>query len=131
MAEDPLLYPILLAVISRMGSVSVVHVEDLVEAQIFLMEAVAAEGRYMCSAGSCGIDTLAGLLSSEYPPFDGGSPAAAPSPLPAAISTRRLTELGFRFKYGIMDVVRETVTCCVRAGFLRNPEAVCSSPSQE
>ncbi|CAA6658328.1 unnamed protein product [Spirodela intermedia] len=109
--KDPLLYPILLAVNSRMGSISLVHIEDLVEAQIFLMEAAVAEGRYICSAGSCSMDTLAELLSSEYPP--------------------RLTELGFRFTHGVKEVVRETVACCVRAGFLRNPEAVCSSSSQE
>ncbi|CAA7394528.1 unnamed protein product [Spirodela intermedia] len=109
--KEPLLYPILLAVNSRMGSISLVHIEDLVEAQIFLMEAAVAEGRYICSGGSCSMDTLAELLSSEYPP--------------------RLTELGFRFTHGVKEVVRETVACCVRVGFLRNPEAVCSSSSQE
>lgn len=64
---DVELLSILAAVNSRMGSIALVHVEDICSAHIFLMENAKAEGRYMCCAQNCSISELIAQLSQEYP----------------------------------------------------------------
>jgi nucleoside-diphosphate-sugar epimerase len=49
--------------------VPLAHVQDACDAHIFLMDAPAAEGRYLCAGGSRGMAQIARLLSSHYPPF--------------------------------------------------------------
>ncbi|MQM15282.1 hypothetical protein Taro_048222 [Colocasia esculenta] len=121
--NDPELYSILLAVHSRLGSISLVHIEDICDAHIFLMEEKAAEGRYICSAGSCVMPRLADLLSSEYALFtntrrfkDEFQDSFRP-----VISSNRLLDLGFGFKYGERDIVKQSVDCCLDCGFLKDP----------
>jgi len=57
---------ILSAVNARMGSIGLVHIEDICSAHIFLMEHRKAEGRYICSSQSCRLSMLANLLTTEY-----------------------------------------------------------------
>jgi len=59
-------YKILSAVNARMGSIALVHIEDICNAHIFLMEHAKAEGRYICSTQSCTLSNLAALVSKEY-----------------------------------------------------------------
>lgn len=59
-------YKILSAVNARMGSIALVHIEDICNAHIFLMEHANAEGRYICSTQSCTLSNLAAQLSKEY-----------------------------------------------------------------
>ncbi|KAK9268652.1 hypothetical protein L1049_000409 [Liquidambar formosana] len=55
---DPEFFPILSAVNSRMGSIALVHIEDICNAHVFLMEQTKAEGRYICCVNSCLISEL-------------------------------------------------------------------------
>lgn len=64
---DPMFSSILSAVNSRMGSIALVHVEDICSAHMFLMEHARAEGRYICSARSCVMSELVDHLAKEYP----------------------------------------------------------------
>lgn len=59
-------FKILSAVNARMGSISLVHIEDIYSAHIFLMEHAKAEGRYICSSQSCPLSALVNLLAKEY-----------------------------------------------------------------
>ncbi|XP_020595905.1 putative anthocyanidin reductase isoform X2 [Phalaenopsis equestris] len=107
---DPYLYPVLITVHSRLGSVPLVHIEDLCNAQIFLMEKDSAEGRYICSAGSSTLPQLEELLSEHYSSFsckrytkeshDGAA---------SIISSKKLTDLGFEFKHGIKGIVEQSI----------------------
>lgn len=64
---DPNLLPILASVNSRMGSIALVHIEDICNAHIFLMEHVDAQGRYLVCTRSCLLSELIELLRKEYP----------------------------------------------------------------
>lgn len=63
---DPEFFGILSAVNTRMGSISLVHIEDLCSAHMFLMEHAKAEGRYICCAQNCEMSKLVELLAEEY-----------------------------------------------------------------
>lgn len=117
---DPELFPILSAVNSRMGSVAIVHIEDICSAHIFLMEhAFAINGRYICSAQSCAMPELVLRLAQEYPcsnlqrlvKEEQGS-------VPAEISSQKLRDLGFTFKYGLHEIIQQTIDYCVNYGLL-------------
>ena len=52
------------------GAVSLVHVEDVSSAHIFLMENPSAHGRYICSAINIFVPQLAHYLSLRYPEYN-------------------------------------------------------------
>lgn len=51
------------------GSISIVHVEDVCEAHIFLAEKETASGRYICCAVNTSVPELAKFLSKRYPQY--------------------------------------------------------------
>lgn len=38
----------------------------------------------------------------------------------SVISSKKLTDLGFEFKFSVRDIVKDTVSCCVECGFLKS-----------
>ncbi|KAJ4975362.1 hypothetical protein NE237_000468 [Protea cynaroides] len=119
---DPVLYPILSAVHSRLGSISVVHVEDICNAHIFLMEHPAAKGRYICSAHSCVMSDLVDHLALECPWLNITRSCGMDNGLiPSEISSKKLTGLGFEYKHNIEDIIRYSVSRCVQYGFISRP----------
>ncbi|XP_044491870.1 putative anthocyanidin reductase [Mangifera indica] len=110
---------ILSAVNTRMGSVALVHIEDICNAHIFLMGNARAEGRYMCCAKSCLMSELVKHLNRVYPSsnlqkFNGENHSAVPS----EISSEKLKSLGFTYKHGIEDIICQTIDYCMDCGFL-------------
>ncbi|KAG1365375.1 bifunctional dihydroflavonol 4-reductase/flavanone 4-reductase [Cocos nucifera] len=119
---DPNLYPILLSVHSRLGSIPLVHIEDICNAHIFLMEQQGAEGRFICSVGSSTLPQLTDLLSLEYPYFSSKRFVEGfHDAILSVISSKRLTNLGFKFEYGVKDIIEQSVACCIKNGFLKCP----------
>lgn len=145
---DPMFSSILSAVNSRMGSIALVHVEDICSAHMFLMEHARAEGRYICSARSCVMSELVDHLAKEYP-FSNSqryfflwnwgywckktnnvfsyiclsifrcTPVEEEhGSVPSEISSKKLRDLGFSFKYGLEDIMNHTVNSSVDCGFL-------------
>jgi len=50
-----------------MGSIALVHIEDICSAHIFLMEHAKAEGPYICCALNSLMSNLVEHLAEEYP----------------------------------------------------------------
>ncbi|KAL6873742.1 hypothetical protein ACP4OV_013824 [Aristida adscensionis] len=122
---DPALYALLASVHARFGCLPLAHVQDVCDAHVFLMEAPRAEGRYLCAAGGHAMADLARLLASCYPPFQPTERLrkdfeASDS---SAVSSKKLLDLGFRFKHDVGDIVKESVAQCVEHGFLARPES--------
>ncbi|XP_024018715.1 putative anthocyanidin reductase isoform X1 [Morus notabilis] len=116
---DPELFGILSAVNARMGSIALVHIEDICRAHLFLMEHDKAEGRYICCAQSCPLSKLLNYLAQEYPSsnlqrFLGEDLNQAPS----EISSKKLRDLGFEYKHGVQNIIHQTVIGCQGYGFL-------------
>jgi nucleoside-diphosphate-sugar epimerase len=66
---DPKLRALLASVHARFGCVPLAHVQDACDAHVFLMDAPAADGRYLCAGGSRQIAQIARLLSSHCAQF--------------------------------------------------------------
>ncbi|KAI3457011.1 hypothetical protein Pfo_013674 [Paulownia fortunei] len=115
---DPKLLPILASVNSRMGSIALVHIEDICSAHIFLMEHANVEGRYICCTQSCVMSELVGLLRNEYPCSIAQLDSMEQDSVPCKISSKKIRDIGFKFKYSIQDIIHQTVRKCVDYGFL-------------
>nr|CAB3468783.1 unnamed protein product [Digitaria exilis] len=122
---DPKLYALLVSVHSRFGCLPVAHIQDACDAHAFLMESPRADGRYLCVAGGHQMAQIARLLAARYPPFKPGERLSRDfdaSCSSSMVSSKRLLDLGFRFQYGVTDVVADSVAQCVDHGFLEHPE---------
>ncbi|WP_216080105.1 hypothetical protein, partial [Shigella flexneri] len=51
------------------GSISIVHVEDVCRAHIFLAEKESASGRYICCNANTSVPELAKFLNKRYPQY--------------------------------------------------------------
>ncbi|XP_016510168.1 dihydroflavonol 4-reductase-like isoform X1 [Nicotiana tabacum] len=117
---DPELLAILTAVNSRMGSIALAHIEDICFAHIFLMEKAKTEGRYMCCARSWAMSEIIDHLIKEYPnpALERIARGGHDLVIPSEISSKKLRDLGFSFKYDIDDIIRDTISSCTDHCFL-------------
>ena len=51
------------------GALTLVHIDDLCRAELFLAEAAAANGRYICSSLNPTLVELARFLAQKYPQY--------------------------------------------------------------
>ncbi|XP_021863391.1 putative anthocyanidin reductase [Spinacia oleracea] len=120
--NDPELFPILKAVNARMGSIGLVHIEDICNAHIFLMEHPNSKGRYLCCTQNCHLSRLVELLAQSCPcpcpsttinwSDDGGRV------IPSIISSKKLKDLGFEYKHGVETVINQSIKFCKECGYL-------------
>ncbi|GAA0142178.1 dehydratase [Lithospermum erythrorhizon] len=89
---------------------SFVHIDDVVSAHIFLFEKQEAKGRYICSSVEITIDKLSKFLSARYPDYQ--------IPIFDGISSKKLLDAGFNFKYGLEEIYDDAIECCKQKGFL-------------
>ncbi|GLJ47005.1 hypothetical protein SUGI_0992170 [Cryptomeria japonica] len=93
-----------------MGSVPFVHVEDVCNTSIFLMKNPNAHGRYVCCSDNVSLADMAEIFRQRCPSI----PVALDDKEQiekAPIPSRKLIELGFSYKYGIEEIVDDSVEC--------------------
>ncbi|KAJ1441923.1 hypothetical protein SESBI_01131 [Sesbania bispinosa] len=112
-------FKILSAVNARMGSIALVHIEDICSAHIFLMEHAKSEGQYICSSQSCNLSNLATLLSKTYSSSTMQRKTEKNyDKVPSEVSSKKLKDLGFNYKHGLEDIIHQTIMCCLDYGYL-------------
>ncbi|BAT92435.1 hypothetical protein LR48_Vigan05g146700 [Vigna angularis] len=116
---EPEFFKILSAVNARMGSIALVHIEDICSAHIFLMEHSEAEGRYICSSQSYPLSMLVNLLTKEYS-YSNKKKIAEKNydKVPSEICSKKLRDLGFSYKHGVEEIIHQTIICCLDYGYL-------------
>ncbi|PIN11797.1 Vestitone reductase [Handroanthus impetiginosus] len=96
-----------------------VHTDDVASAHIFLFEYPEAKGRYICSAVEITFDKLIEFLSQHFPQFQilnkGFLIDAVKS---KSLSSKKLLDTGFRYKYGLEEMFDEAIECYKEKGFL-------------
>ncbi|XVF33499.1 hypothetical protein REPUB_Repub17cG0173800 [Reevesia pubescens] len=108
-------------VYSYILNMSMVHVDDVTRAHIFLLEYPDAKGRYNCSSDTISVQKIAEILSSNHPEFPiptADSLAEIEGPKTPGLSSKKLLDTGFRFKYGVTEMFDEAIKCCKERGYL-------------
>ena len=130
------------------GAIPLVHVEDVTSAHIFLMENPSAEGRYICGPINTSVPQLAHYLSKRYPQYDVPTqwvyiaafyyldmyvyPSIEqlnvcvytsrfedlPDKPKFDISSKKLVDSGFSFKFGIDEIYDDAVEYMKSKGLL-------------
>nr|UZS59160.1 dihydroflavonol 4-reductase [Zanthoxylum bungeanum] len=97
-----------------------VHLDDLCNAHIFLFEHPEAKGRYICSSHPVTILELAKILMEKYPEYNvptefNGDDGNLKN---VVFSSKKLTDLGFKFNYSLDDMFTGAVDTCRAKGLL-------------
>jgi len=104
-----------------MGSIALVHTDDLCDAYIFLMEHQSAKGRYICSAQDLSLMELWDFCNKRYsqfcPPLQYPKEDDFLSHVP--VSSKRLLDLGFSYKYGLPEIFDESIEFAKTIGILQ------------
>ncbi|XP_015086063.1 vestitone reductase-like [Solanum pennellii] len=108
-------------VLEQQKYIPFVHVDDVVNAHIFLFEHSNANGRYICSSGETTIFELSKFLSARYPQYEipiiEGSMEGLKYP---KLSVKKLLDTGFEFKYygQLEEMYDGAIECCKIRGLL-------------
>ncbi|CAN6193917.1 unnamed protein product [Urochloa humidicola] len=98
------------------GSVPLVHVDDACDALVFCMERPSMAGRFLCAAAYPTITDIVDHFASKYPHLDLLKETEV---LPSVQAhSDKLGELGFRYKYGMKEILDASIDCAVRCGLL-------------
>eukprot|EP00253_Pinus_taeda_P025093 PITA_25093 len=101
------------------GHISLVHVDDVCSAHIFLMENPSAEGRHICSAVNISVPQIADYLSKRYPQYNVTTLFDDVPPIPKVyVSSKKLVESGFSFKFGMDKIMDDSVEYAKTKGLL-------------
>ncbi|CAD5175754.1 unnamed protein product [Musa acuminata subsp. malaccensis] len=105
---------------SILNPVQFVHLDDLCMAHIFLFEHPEAKGRYVCSSHDITISDLAKMLTERYPEYDIPTEFEGIDEVSDVIkfSSKKLTDLGFTFKYSMEDMFDGAIESCREKGLL-------------
>ncbi|XP_022757088.1 vestitone reductase-like [Durio zibethinus] len=104
---------------SLLLNVAMVHIDDLSRALIFLLEHPEAKGRYNCSSDTVTIQKIVEILSTKYPEYKIKDYLTdiEGTKLPG-LSSKKLLDLGFKFKCGVEDMYDGAIKSCKEKGFL-------------
>jgi len=100
--------------------VNLVHLDDVCMSLIFVYEQPEARGRYICSTCDVTIIQLAKMLAEKYPEYNIPTKFKdADASLQAVpFSSKKLLDLGFRFKYTKEEMFDGAIQCCREKGLL-------------
>lgn len=106
---------------SFLGSISFVHINDLCEAHIFLMEQPTVQGRHICCACSLTVYQLADFIHKRYPhlTLQFKSDGEVDNGVFVPASSKKLLNMGFAFKHGVDDIFDETIKWAQSYGLLK------------
>ncbi|KAL5704685.1 alcohol dehydrogenase (NADP(+)) [Ranunculus cassubicifolius] len=105
---------------SILKQIQLVHLEDLCNAHLYLYEHPEAKGRYICSSHDTTITDVATLLHEKFPEYDVPTKFKGMDEKLNAVkfSSKKLTDLGFSYKYTKEDMFVEAVASCQEKGLL-------------
>ncbi|CAK8542212.1 unnamed protein product [Lathyrus sativus] len=105
----------------NISRLQMVHVDDVAQAHIFLLEHSNPKGRYNCSAFTATIDELINIISSKYPEVQIPKSKVlmgAKGPKIPHLTSKKLMDAGFKFKYSVEKMIEDTIECCKENGYL-------------
>ncbi|XP_037484265.1 putative anthocyanidin reductase isoform X3 [Triticum dicoccoides] len=106
-------------VLALLGSVPLVHVDDVCEAHVFCMEKSSdvVGGRYLCTTAHTNMHDILEHYARMHPELERIKEVVGEG-LRVQANTNKLVELGFKYKYGAEEVLDGSVDCGKRLGLL-------------
>ncbi|XP_065858768.1 NADPH HC-toxin reductase 1-like [Euphorbia lathyris] len=101
-----------------LGSVPIVHIDDVSEAHIFCMENPSVKGRFICAGATPTTKDLSTYLTQNYPEFKIDDKLIGEDGEKIHLDTSKLTNLGFVYKYDMKKILDESLECARRLGAL-------------
>ncbi|CAK8542215.1 unnamed protein product [Lathyrus sativus] len=98
-----------------------VHVDDVARAHIFLLENSNPKGRYNCSPFIATYDEIIDIISSKYPEYQIPKSIVLrgnKGPMLPHLTSKKIMDAGFKFKYSIEEMFEDTIECCKKKGYL-------------
>ncbi|XP_073002871.1 anthocyanidin reductase ((2S)-flavan-3-ol-forming) isoform X1 [Typha latifolia] len=101
------------------GSISIVHVEDVCRAHIFVAES-ASSGRYICCSINTNLFDLANFLAERYPEYQVDTNfSSLREKNKSSLSSQKLVKAGFQYKYErIEEIYDDVVEYAKKTGIL-------------
>ncbi|KAJ1291762.1 hypothetical protein BS78_02G341200 [Paspalum vaginatum] len=115
---DALYHNSLLFLQALLGCLPLAHVDDVCDAHVFCMEQPSMAGRFLCAAGYPSMRDCLDRFAAKYPDLKIQLTEVAGEGVRIRADTRKLEDLGFRFKYGVEETLDCSVECAKRLGEL-------------
>ncbi|XVF33502.1 hypothetical protein REPUB_Repub17cG0174100 [Reevesia pubescens] len=103
------------------GTYNMVHIDDVANAHIFLLEHPNAKGRYICSSVNISIHAMFEYLSTKYPEFEMltiDRLKVFKGQVRSSLSSAKLLNSGFKFKYSVDQIFTGAIQCCKDRGII-------------
>ncbi|XP_021280281.1 protein BRI1-5 ENHANCED 1 [Herrania umbratica] len=103
------------------GTYNMVHIDDVANAHIFLLEHPDANGRYICSSVYISVHAMFEYLSTKYPEFELLAIDRLKDfkgQMRSSLSSTKLLNSGFKFKYSIDQIFSGAIQSCKDRGIL-------------
>ncbi|CAL5360183.1 hypothetical protein CsSME_00050614 [Camellia sinensis var. sinensis] len=101
-----------------LGSIPLVHIDDVCEAHIFCMEKQSLRGRFLCSVVDPTIQEMANYYQENYPQLKISLELMRGPERGSSCDSTKLMEIGFQYKYDMKKIMDDSVDSGIRLGVL-------------
>ncbi|XP_050218421.1 putative anthocyanidin reductase [Mercurialis annua] len=104
-----------------LGSIPMVHVDDVCEAHIFCMENSEVEGRFLCAVANPTSRDIALYFQQHYPQCKIDDRFMGETEEEIKFDSSKLSKLGFEYKYDLQKILDESLECGKRLRVISHP----------
>ncbi|KAI3453808.1 hypothetical protein Pfo_010471 [Paulownia fortunei] len=94
-----------------LGSIPIVHIDDACEAHIFCIEKTSLKGRFLCAAESPTMEEMANCYQEIHPEFQIPEGFKCGPGGRSKCDLSKLRKEGYEFKYGLKEILNDSVVC--------------------
>ncbi|KAJ8471104.1 hypothetical protein OPV22_025447 [Ensete ventricosum] len=99
-----------------LGSVPLVHIDDVCEALVFCMERESMAGRFLCAVAYPTMQDIVDHYAEKYPQLPILIREVEGEGTRIPCSSTKLEEMGFKYKYSVEQILEGSVECAKRLG---------------
>ncbi|XP_023920327.1 NADPH HC-toxin reductase 1 isoform X3 [Quercus suber] len=101
-----------------LGSIPLVHIEDICQAHIFCMENQSMKGRFLCAATNPTIRAIASSFQEKFPEYQIAKEFIEGPDKGVTFDSTKLMKMGFEYAYDTKKILDDSVACGRRLGYL-------------
>nr|XP_023870291.1 putative anthocyanidin reductase [Quercus suber] len=101
-----------------LGSIPLVHIEDICQARIFCMEKPSMKGRFLCAATNPTIREVSSYFQEKFPEYQIGKEFIEGLDKGVRCDSTKIMTMGFEYAYDTKNLLDDAVKCGRRLGYL-------------